>query len=103
MWPRYFPCLNFVPTIMEKILEILYQISPCQCCQCCNTWSKQNRVNYKLQEITLSGRRGGGGGWGGGGGGGGGVKYSLPACNSRHSRKMYDIRLFQLLLSMIVV
>ena len=31
-----------------------------------------------------------------------GIKYSLPACKSRHSRKMCDIRLFQLLLSMIV-
>ena len=37
-----------------------------------------------------------------GGGGGGGGKYYLPACKPRHSRKMYDICLFQLLLSMIV-
>ena len=52
------------------------------------TWSKQSRVNCKPQETTLSGGRGG--------------KYYLPACKPRHSRKMYDICLFQLLLSMIV-
>ena len=52
------------------------------------TWSKQSRVNCKPQETTLSGERGG--------------KYYLPACKPRNSRKMYNICLFQLLLSMIV-
>ena len=52
------------------------------------TWSKQSRVNCKPQETTYSGGRGG--------------KHYLPACKPRHSRKMYDICLFQLLLSMVV-
>ena len=51
------------------------------------TWSKQSRVNCKPQETTLSGGRGG--------------RYYLPACKPRNSRKMYDICLSQLLLSMI--
>ena len=96
---------------MDKTLHILYQIStysrylntpppppppapPFQCYQCCYV------VKTKSGELQTPGNsieRGGGGG----GGWGRGIKYSLPACKSRHSRKMCDIRLFQLLLSMI--
>ena len=88
---------------MDKTLETLYQIStysgyhnlinvfnpppPFQCCQCCYV------VKTKSGELQTPGNnieRGRG------------SKYYLPACKPRHSRKMYDICLFQLLLSMMV-
>ena len=76
------------PLIQGAITHVFIPIPPFQRCQCCYVVkTKSGELQTPGNNIERGER---------------GIKYSLRSCKSRHSRKMCDIRLSQLLLSMIV-
>ena len=79
---------KFILFIRDTITNVFNPPPPRQCCQCCCVVKTKSGEWQTPRNNIERGR--------------GGIKYSLPACKSRHSWQMCDIRLFQPLLSMIV-